>query len=118
METIKLEIGSIRSFSNGAGQQSSLRPVEFQGEKLAYHSFYTGDDDIRGVNQTLYKTPEGRLIVHIKDWSRYQGETDTYSLVEITSPEEELGPEGEFWQLGQEAGYGRPLTLDEALAEF
>jgi hypothetical protein len=49
----------------------------------------------------------------VEDWSRWQGEPNTYDLLEVT--EADLGPNGRFEALGREAGFGRPLTLDEAL---
>lgn len=119
METIKVLIGTVESLRSGESQDLT-REVEFEGEELAKYRKY-GDDrngkptDTRGVKETLYKAEDGRLIVHIKDWSKWQGEPNTYSFQEVT--EADLGPDGQFWQLGAEAGFGRPLTLDEALGE-
>jgi len=52
-------------------------------------------------------------VVHVDEWSRWQGEPNTETLVEVTV--EDLGPDGEHWQLGEKAGFGRPMTLDEVL---
>ncbi len=118
METVKLYIGSIQRSSN-AFTKDNTRPVEFLGEQLAtrrefgYSDRTGGLTDTRGVDQTLYKTDDGRLLVHVEDWSRWQGEPTTYSLREVT--EADLGVNGEFEALGREVGYGRALTLDEAL---
>jgi len=118
METIKLQIGTVVSMN--AGTQDLTRPVEFVGEKLAARTEYDYDDrrgatDTRGASETLYRTEDGRLVVYVEDWSRWRGEPDTYSLVEIE--QEDLSVNGRFEALGREAGMGRPLTLDEALAE-
>jgi hypothetical protein len=116
MDTINVTVGSYTA-GNGIVQDNT-RPVEFEGEKLAKVNDYgTKDggapDDTRGITETLYKTANGRLVVHVVDWSRWQGEPNTYDLQEVT--EADLGPDGRFEALGREAGFGRPLTLDEAL---
>ena len=117
METIQLHVGSYSCTSNT--EQDNRRPVEFVGEKLATRTEYGTSDrtggltDTRGTSWTLYRTQDGRLVVHIEDWSHWQGEPNTYTLVEVT--EADLQPNGHFEDLGREAGFGRPLTLDEAL---
>lgn len=116
MDTIKVLIG--REISGNAIYQDYTRPVEFTGEELARITDYGegrsgGITDTRGVTYTLYKAEDGRLLVHIEDWSRWQGEPNDYSLQEVQDAD--LQPGGEFERLGREAGFGRPLTLDEAL---
>lgn len=100
------------------GTQDNTREVEFTGEKLAEHrELGTKDDgtptDTRGVTETLYRTDDDRLVLHIEDWSRWQGEPSLYSLHVVT--EADLGPHGDHWAVGKKAGFGRPLTLDEAV---
>ncbi len=118
MSTIKVLIGRTESTSSGHTQDLT-REVEFEGEELARRTEYGFDDrrgmitDTRGATETLYKTDDGRLIVHVEDWSRWQGEGTTHTLHEIS--EADLQANGRFEMLGVEAGYGRPLTLDEAL---
>lgn len=112
MQTVKVNIGSVRTINGRT--QDTLRAVEFEGALLASRAEYTGDDDTRGVTESLYQAADGRLVVHIEDWSRWQGEPTTCALREVS--EADLQPGGQFEWLGQEAGYGRPLTLDEALA--
>jgi hypothetical protein len=114
METISVHIGSSRILSSGQAVDT-LRPVEFEAELVGSYRTLTGDNDTRGIDQALYRTPDDRLIVHVKDWSRWQGEPDTYSLHEVN--EADLGVNGEYEDLGRECGFGRALTLDEALAE-
>lgn len=115
MDTINLQIGSETS-ANSGGIQSDLRPVEFIGELLAEDSWYDDpQSDTRGTKQTLYKTEYDRLVVYVEHWTRWQGETSTYTLYEAN--ETDLQPNGKFEKLGRAAGYGRPLTLDEALKE-
>lgn len=119
METIVVLIGSMTSINSGR-TQNLTRKVGFEGKELAQYCEY-GDDkndkptDTRGVRETLYRAEDGRLIVHVENWSNWQGEPTTYSLQEVT--EADLGLDGQFWQLGAEAGFGRLLTLDEALDE-
>ena len=116
-KTITVLVGTYIVGSGGIVQDNT-REVQFEGEELAKrteYGFHKGNiTDARGVTETLYRTADGRLVVHIEDWSRWQGEPTTYTLVEVT--EEDLQVGGRFEALGQEAGFGRPLTLDEALA--
>ena len=117
MDKVTVSIGTVEATSGGV-TQNNTREVEFAGEELAEHTLYGrgrngGITDSRGVTETLYKTEDGRLVVHVKEWSQWQGEPNIYSLVEVT--EADLGPNGRFEALGAEAGLGRPLTLDEAL---
>ena len=119
MDTITLHIGTVVSGSSGQ-TNDNRREVQFIGEEVASRTEYGlgrngGITDTRGVTETLYRAEDGRLLVHVKDWSRWQGEPNTYSLHPVT--EADLGPNGRFAALGAEAGYGRPLTLDEALKE-
>jgi hypothetical protein len=118
MEKVTVQVGSLAVLSNGA-RQDSRRPVEFVGEQLATRTEYGSGDhgltDTRGVTETLYKAEDGRFIVYVEDWSRWQGEPNHYSLREASA--EDLGPGGRYEDLGREAGMGRPLTLDEALED-
>jgi hypothetical protein len=111
METIEVLIGGYMR-GTGGYEQDDTRPVEFEGEELASVTDFIGGDT-RGVTETLYKTEDGDLAVHIEDWSRWQGEPTTYCLQAVS--EEDLGPGGRFEKLGRKAGMGRPLTLEEAL---
>jgi len=117
VETIKVRIGTVESGSGGITQDCT-KEVQFTGEELGHNSEYGYEGgrvtNSRGVVETLYKTEDGRLLVHVRDWSHWQGEPTRFSLVEVT--EEELSPRGRFAFLGAEAGYGRPMTLDEALS--
>lgn len=118
MAKITLTIGSVQSSSSGTVQRDTRREVEFDGEKLAeYHEAGEGRDglptDTRGTTETLYKASDGRLVAHVHDWSHWQGEPDTWRLYEVN--EADLSGRGRFSELGRAAGYGRPLTLDEAL---
>jgi len=117
MDTITVSIGRVQSTSGGITQDNT-REVQFEGEELATRTEFGagregGIADTRGVTETLYKAADGKLVVHVEDWSHWQGEPTTYSLHAVT--EADLQPTGRFAALGAEAGYGRPLTLDEAL---
>ena len=113
MNKIKLVVGRYAAGSGGVVQDST-RPVEFEGEKLAVLKRFEGLNDTRGVTETLCKADDGRIIVHVEQWSHWQGEPNVYTLHQVT--EADLQPGGRFEDLGREAGYGRPLTLDEALS--
>lgn len=109
METITLIIGSI----GGERVRHEQREVQFVGEAL--WRIEKRRDENKGVNQTLYRVEDGRLIIYVEKWSKDHGESNINSVVSVT--ESDLGPNGEYWELGREAGFDRPLTLDEALGE-
>ena len=115
---IRVMIGTVETANNGF-TQDSRRVVEFSGENLGSLTSYDYDSDkgcltdTRGCTETLFKTTDGRLIVHTDDWSRWQGEPSTESLCEIQ--EADLQANGQYEQLGAECGFGAPLSLEEAL---
>lgn len=120
METITLQVGLCESTRNGQ-TQDNRREVQFVGERVAHRTEYReGRDgrltDTRGVTQTLYRADDDRLIVHTKAWSQWAGEPTDETLQAVE--EKDLQTGGFFELLGLEAGYGRPLTLDEALIRF
>ncbi len=118
MDTITVLVGTLESL-NGGKTQDGRREVVFEGEKLGSITTYGYDTkrgnltDTRGTDETLYRAADGRLVVHVKDWSRWREEPTIEHLHEIT--ERDLQPGGRFDALGHECGYGRPMTLDEAL---
>ena len=113
MDKVKVYVGRYARARNGQVIDDT-KGVEFEAEKLAL--LRRPDlDGTRGTDYTLYRTASDRLVVHIYQWSKWQGEPDEYILREVS--ESDLGPDGEFWLIGEEAGMGRPLTLDEALEE-
>jgi hypothetical protein len=120
METIKIFVGSVVAGSSGQ-QNDTRRLVQFEGEQLGQYTEYGegrdgGITDTRGVTQTLYKTTDGRLLVHVDNWSRWQGEPSIEALHQVEEKDLEIG--GRFEALGIEAGYARPLTVDEALSDW
>lgn len=120
MNTIEVLIGRIDGTASGLVQDST-RKVEFEGEELATLTLYDRNEDgrltdLRGVKEALYRTDDGRLIVHSEDWSKWAGEPTEYELIEVT--EGDLQPGGRFDRLGEQAGFGRSLTLDEALEQW
>ena len=117
MEKQTVHIGTI-VVSNSGQELDNRRKVEFVGEELARRTEYGwgrngGITDTRGVTETLYRTEDGRLIVHVNDWSRWRGEPNVESIHEVT--EADLGVGGRFEELGAKAGFGRALTIDEAI---
>lgn len=117
MDKIVLYVGSRRTTSSGMPVDHT-RPVQFEGKKIAQTTDYAGSTsghDDRGVTETLYQVSDGRYVVHIENWSRWQGEATTLKLVKATA--DDLNVSGRFEHLGRKAGFARPLTLDEALHE-
>ena len=84
----------------------------FDGEWLG--KYYEQPDNTRGVTQTLYRTADGRLVVHVEEWSHFYGQQTFETLREVT--EADLLPGGRFELPGMNSGFWTPLTLDEALA--
>ncbi|MBC7237044.1 MAG: hypothetical protein H5T69_14485 [Chloroflexi bacterium] len=111
MEKQRLVIGS-RTILRSGHVQDNLRPVEFEGELLASHTDFSGDDT-RGITESLYRTLDGRLVVYVEDWSRWQGEPTIYRLVAVE--DDDFEPGGRFELLGRQAGLVGPLSLDQAL---
>ena len=118
MVNIRVMAGSIETAHNGF-RQDNRRVVEFTGQELGSLTSCDYDagkgclTDTRGATETLYKAQDGRLIVHVDDWSRWQGEPSTESVHVVKESELEAG--GQHEQLGRECGFGQPLSLDEAL---
>ena len=109
--SITLKVGS-ETVIDGR-MQDNLRPVTFEGEEVGSRRYYTDERGTRGVDETLYRCADGRLVVYVEVWSRWQGETSTYRLVQVQPADLDIG--GRFEMLGRACGMARPLTLDEAL---
>ena len=114
MEKIEVLIGSICTGNSGLTLDTTLT-VEFDGELIGTYKEpgldRGGVSDSRGTVRTLYRADDGRLIVHIFVWSRWQNEADRYSLQQVTV--DELRDRYPF--LAAACGLGEPLTLDQAL---
>lgn len=94
--------------------EDNTRVVKFSGEVLGQLTA-SGHNNSRGRDYALYKTgdePE-KLVLHTRIWSHWRGEGNSYTLEEVTRSD--LDPMGKYWQIGKHAGFGRPLSLDEAL---
>lgn len=111
MDKITVQIGSLTHFNNGTVDRR--RPVQFEGEQLARRSIPHDNRGNRGRVETLYRTADGRFIAHVRRWSQWQGESDDYTIREVS--ETDLDVNGKFEHLGREAGLTRPLTLDEGI---
>lgn len=120
MVNIRVMAGSIETAHNGF-LRDNRRVVEFTGHELGSLTSYDYDagkgclTDTRGATETLYKAQDGRLIVHVNDWSRWQGEPSIERLHEIQESDLETG--GEYEALGRECGFRKLLTVDQALVD-
>ena len=120
MEQHEVYVGSVQA--GNSGQVLDTRKlVKFEGEQLASY-FEPGTHrgqvtDTRGVNQLLYRAADGRLIVFEENWSHWQNEPTSSTLLVIGL--DDLGPMGRFAGLGAAAGdeFTRALTLDEGLTQ-
>ena len=109
-------IGS-STHSSGGHVHQRLRDVEFRAELLGSYSepeLCSGSPN-RGTVYTLYCTAAEALVVHVTCWTHWQGETETFRLYSVTISDLQIG--GEFEDLGNACGYGRPLTLAEAIEQ-
>ena len=72
LEDHTLEVG--RASTRGA---DDTRKIRFVGRKLAGQTAYTGQtssQDDRGTDYKIYQTKAGKIIVHWRHWSRWDGE--------------------------------------------
>ena len=113
--TINVWVGKKEGFSERNQKTSHGDDVEFEGIELAVHVMAGEVAD--EVTQTLYETEDRRLIVHLKEESRYHLFTTVCTLCEVT--EDDLRLDGKFALLGAKCErFRRPLTLDEALERY
>ncbi|MEV3981798.1 hypothetical protein [Nonomuraea sp. NPDC049758] len=75
---------------------------------IDYVSILTGDP---AQHQTLYRTPEGRWVLH--RWSQWEGDTDTYEFIDaakariwLVTCHHDRATEAHFGELPDEAGPG------------
>lgn len=120
METVRVLVGTVVTGNSGQTNDNRV-PVEFEAELLGRRTEYGlgrggGITDTRGTTERLYRSADGRLVVHIDDWSRWVGEPSTETLFVVS--ESELQPGGRFEALGRVAGFGRALALDEAVSDL
>ena len=99
-------------WTDRAGFHDARRPVEVDGREIAAVSECDRDGH-RGIELKLVRVADGRWVVHVAEWSHYQGETSRYRLVEVTPTDLDAGGRSE--RLGRVAGLARRLSLDEAL---
>ena len=118
MDKQTVTIGTVETLSSGR-TQDDRRTVEFIGDEVGHLTTYGYDakrgplTDTRGTTEPLHRTEHGMPVVHVKDWSQWQGEPNIESLHEIT--EADFEPGARYEALGAACGFGRPLTLVEAL---
>ena len=114
MEQITILTGSIVTGNSGQTLDTT-REVCFDGELVGTYKepgMHKGSPtDTRGTVQTLYRTEDGRLIVHVERWSNWQGEPNTYTVHQVDLAD--LERDHPF--LADVCGFGQPLTLDQAL---
>jgi hypothetical protein len=105
MEQHTIKKGTV--YNRNPGIDDETVDVEFTGEKLGSRS--TGDT--RGTTKTLYKTEDGDFILHVKNWSNWQGENTKHDILRETKE----GLRKDHPKLAQEVGVIDALSLDEVL---
>lgn len=113
-QSVVVRVGWTR-YMSWMGWVKHLRTVSFWGAGLA--DLVTSDAQGRVLTLKLYRTADGRLLVHSEKihlgpegnprWIRY-------TLEEVTSADLDIG--GKYEGLGWEAKFIPPLSLDEGLA--
>jgi len=80
-ETVTVKVGVL----SDAGDFRKAK--RFKGKHLGGVRTYEGarSRDDRGVDYDVYLRPDGTYLVHIIRWSRWQGETDIYELVSVST---------------------------------
>jgi len=115
MEKQQVLVGTAVSNNSGLTRDTT-RAVVFDGQRLGvYHEPGTHEgtiSDTRGTIKTLYRAGDGRLIVHSDRWSNWQTEATSYTIHTVTQAD--LEKHHPF--LAEKCGFGKPLTLDQALA--
>jgi len=94
-------------------QADYRRVVRFTGAELASVTTRQGarSRDDRGQTYTLYAVPGGGgYRVHLREWSRWQGETDDYSLTAVLDLEQ---VQDQYPALANASGLGQIVDLDE-----
>jgi hypothetical protein len=109
METVTIYVGSVLVGSAG-GVNDTRQKVQFEGEQLGERLASSigrsvcGKSDTRGTSETLYRTADGRLLVHIYEWSQHPGDLSVESLHEVSAAD--LQPGGQYELLGADCGLG------------
>ena len=110
METITVYIGSVLTGVVGGGTDTRQK-VQFEGEQLGeclssgINRTVCGKSETRGTSQTLYRTADGRLLVHVYEWSQQPGDPSVETLHEVSAAD--LQPSGRYALLGADCGFAR-----------
>lgn len=105
MQKQTVYIGREGNRDSNIGDQT--RAVEFEGEQLAK----ARNGDTRGTTKMLYRTAKG-FVIHVKNWSRWAGESTSSELV---GPVDEKELSDKFPELARKADLEVPASLDEVL---
>jgi len=100
MSKIVVTVGHEEMVGTAGAYNSRTKQVKFNGEKLA------SDEDsrqaTRGTDTGLYRTDKGKYLIHKHNWTKWQGEGDSWTLEEVS--EADLAPNGKYGNLGKQAG--------------
>lgn len=112
-EKVELEVGTT---NNRMGESDNLKTIRFIGKELAWirnlHG-QTGSGDDRGTTYTLYLTQKGKFLLHIDEWSRWQGES-SHSRYKVYESMREIEEKEGLDQLIREAkeALGEDLAIE------
>lgn len=108
---ISVSVGKTRINQSGHYTDNTHR-VEFVGEEIG--RLESPKSGTNGIDQVLYRTADGRLVVHEYSWTKWQPGSDLYKLHQVER--DDLEPGGQFEELGRESYFRRAMSFDEALA--
>lgn len=118
MAEITLEFDAIGVWVN-APRPGARQALTFAGEPLGTYRALGPDPrdperltTTRGAVQTLYRTDKGVLLVHVAQWSHWQGEPNTETVYRLA--ESDLQPGGAFYELGRACGLAPTLETLKA----
>lgn len=113
MDKLTVYVGRVVAGPTGE-LHDTRQQVEFEGELLGERIEHgmkrnvCGHAGSEGRTETLYKSADGRLLVHVHQWSEHPGKLSIEELHEIS--ETDLLPGGSFALLGAECGFGSSPT--------
>ena len=83
MKTQQIWVG--RMGAKNGFDNSDFVVVEFTGEQLGY---WRHSEDVwgnRGADYRIFSTEDGRILIHLIHWSRWQGEDTFANILEFLS---------------------------------
>ena len=107
MATIRIWSGSRRVVCGE--DYEFVKYEEFEGETLGA---CWEEENNRGTQTTFYQTNDGRIVVHVVRWSRWEGEATHAYIHVFPSLDGVNGAAAMFWWELENAGIIPPRTVE------